>query len=233
MQLVNLKGHILCCSHFQKDGQNSRKKATVYLEKEKKEGAPLKKPPVVIYSHGNAGCRLAALDEAVLCLNYGMDFVCFDFAGCGRSEGEKISLGFHEKCDLKTVVDYLLKEGYENIGLWGRSMGASTTLMFASEFHPPQVKCLVLDSPFTSIYDVALHLALTQVQIKIPKFLLSVFAKFGISRLRKIVLRDEKFDIYNVCPLKAAENCKYPITFFVGAVDSLVPPSHSAKMFVF
>jgi alpha/beta superfamily hydrolase len=31
----------------------------------------------------------------------------FDFSGCGLSEGEYISLGWNEKDDLKTVIDYL------------------------------------------------------------------------------------------------------------------------------
>jgi alpha/beta superfamily hydrolase len=31
----------------------------------------------------------------------------FDFSGCGNSEGEYISLGFHEWKDLEEVVKYL------------------------------------------------------------------------------------------------------------------------------
>ncbi len=31
----------------------------------------------------------------------------FDFSGCGKSEGEWISLGWHEKDDLKIAIEYL------------------------------------------------------------------------------------------------------------------------------
>jgi len=42
----------------------------------------------------------------------------FDFSGCGMSEGEYISLGWYEKDDLKTVIDYLrLTQKVSTIGL--------------------------------------------------------------------------------------------------------------------
>ena len=31
----------------------------------------------------------------------------FDFSGCGKSEGDYISLGWYEKEDLRIVVEYL------------------------------------------------------------------------------------------------------------------------------
>lgn len=46
------------------------------------------------------------------------------------SEGEYISLGWHEKDDLQCVIDYLRSSGKVSlIGLWGRSMGAATALL--------------------------------------------------------------------------------------------------------
>lgn len=43
------------------------------------------------------------------------------------SEGEYISLGWHEIDDVEIVVKYLRNTGkISNIGLWGRSMGAVT-----------------------------------------------------------------------------------------------------------
>lgn len=51
----------------------------------------------------------------------------FDFAGCGLSEGEYISLGYYEIGDVQVVVDYLKNhEKVSKIALWGRSMGAVT-----------------------------------------------------------------------------------------------------------
>jgi hypothetical protein len=41
----------------------------------------------MIYLHGNVGCRVEALDYLELVLNYNCTLFCFDFAGCGMSEG--------------------------------------------------------------------------------------------------------------------------------------------------
>lgn len=60
----------------------------------------------------------------------------FDFAGCGLSEGEYISLGYYEKGDVDVVFKYLRELGtVSSIGIWGRSMGAVTALMYADSNH--------------------------------------------------------------------------------------------------
>jgi hypothetical protein len=50
--------------------------------------------------HGNSSSRMESLgiDEILVPLN--ITLFCFDFAGCGKSEGDYISLGWHERDDL-------------------------------------------------------------------------------------------------------------------------------------
>lgn len=60
----------------------------------------------------------------------------FDFAGSGLSEGDYISLGYYEKGDVDVVFNYLRGLGtVSSIGIWGRSMGAVTALMYADTNH--------------------------------------------------------------------------------------------------
>lgn len=60
----------------------------------------------------------------------------FDFAGCGLSEGPYISLGYYERDDVDFVFKYLRQLGtVSSIGIWGRSMGAVTALMYADTNH--------------------------------------------------------------------------------------------------
>jgi pimeloyl-ACP methyl ester carboxylesterase len=54
-------------------------------------------------------------------------------SGCGRSDGDYISLGFHEKADLIAVIDLCKERGYQTIGLWGHSMGAAIALFYMAE----------------------------------------------------------------------------------------------------
>lgn len=49
-----------------------------------------------------------------------MTLFCFDFAGCGLSGGDYISLGWYERDDVELVVDWLRKsDRVSTIGLWG------------------------------------------------------------------------------------------------------------------
>lgn len=70
------------------------------------------------------------------------------------SEGDYISLGYHEKEDLECVIDYLRNLGSVSlIGLWGRSMGAATALMHGPR--DPSIAAIVLDSPYSRLKDLA------------------------------------------------------------------------------
>ena len=78
--------------------------------------------------------------------------------GCGLSEGEFISLGKHEVDDVRVAVEYLRNCGkVSQIGLWGRSMGAATAILFSAI--EKSIACLVLDSPYGSLKELALELA--------------------------------------------------------------------------
>ena len=110
----------------------------------------VKDVPCVMFLHTRGGCRIEGmflrqyfLPKTALCV--------FDFAGSGLSEGDYISLGPKEKRDAKQVMDYI-KKAY-NIGpifLWGRSMGAITSILLARD-HPDDVAGLILDAPFSEI----------------------------------------------------------------------------------
>ena len=72
----------------------------------------------------------------------GASLFAIDFAACGHSEGEYISLGWYERDDVQTVIDYLRRENNAHptstIALWGRSMGAVSAVFQAalSLLHP-------------------------------------------------------------------------------------------------
>ncbi|MQM03584.1 hypothetical protein Taro_036370 [Colocasia esculenta] len=101
------RGHTLQCSH--------------YVPATFPENNPL---PCVIYCHGN---RADANEAAVILLPSNITVFTLDFSGSGLSGGDYVSLGWHEKDDLKVVVSFLRSNKQIScIGLWGRSMGAVT-----------------------------------------------------------------------------------------------------------
>ncbi|KAK8643585.1 hypothetical protein V6N13_012873 [Hibiscus sabdariffa] len=99
-----------------------------------------------------------------------------DYSGSGLSGGEYVTLGLYEKYDLKAVVDYLRADGNVSlIGLWGRSMGAVTSLMYGAE--DPSIAGMVLDSPFSDLVKFAIQIMRKSIQKK---------AKFNITDLNTI-----------------------------------------------
>jgi len=52
----------------------------------------------------------------------------------GKSEGETVTYGFNERNDIKSVVEYIHSHFpfISNLGLWGRSMGAASVILFLS-----------------------------------------------------------------------------------------------------
>lgn len=112
------------------------------------------KMPCVIYMHGNAGNKTEGFQYAGKLLKNGITLCCFDFTGCGNSEGELVTLGFKEKHDLAAVIEFLQdSKDVSEIALWGRSMGAATSLFYMAE-NPGAVKCAILDSAFSSLDNV-------------------------------------------------------------------------------
>ena len=54
--------------------------------------------------------------------------------GSGRSGGDYVTLGAHEVNDLGVAVEYLRgRFPVCTIGLWGRSMGAVTALLYSQK----------------------------------------------------------------------------------------------------
>jgi len=121
--------------------------------------------------------------------------VCFDFAGCGLSEGEFISLGWWERDDVALVVEHLRKERrVSTIALWGRSMGAVTALLHADR--DPSIAGIVCDSPFSDLKLLVNELA--GRFSKLPGFLVSPALKLIASTIKK----KAKFDIFKLSPIK-------------------------------
>lgn len=91
--------------------------------------------PCVMYLHCNSGSRLEGLPYVETLLNNSMSVCIFDFAGSGNSEGDYISLGFHEVHDVEVVIKYITdKFKISKIALWGRSMGAVTGKQASKRF---------------------------------------------------------------------------------------------------
>ncbi|XP_028758389.1 uncharacterized protein LOC114717421 isoform X2 [Neltuma alba] len=208
VEIKNSRDDVLQCSH--------------YMPIISPEGKPL---PCVIYCHGNSGCRADGSEAAIILLPSNITVFTLDFSGSGLSGGEHVTLGWHEKDDLRAVVDYLRADGNVSlIGLWGRSMGAVTSLMYGAE--DPSIAGMVLDSPFSDLVDLMMELVDTY-RIRLPKFTV----KFAIQYMRKAIQKKAKFDITNLNTIKVAKSCFVPALLGHAIDDDFIQPHHSDRIF--
>ncbi|XP_019180811.1 PREDICTED: uncharacterized protein LOC109175893 isoform X2 [Ipomoea nil] len=208
LELKNIRGDVLKCSHY----------TPIICP----EGKPL---PCVIYCHGNSGSRADASEAAIILLPSNITVFALDFSGSGLSGGEHVTLGWNEKDDLKSVVEYLRRDGnISSIGLWGRSMGAVTSLLYGAR--DPSIAGIVLDSPFSNLVDLMMEVAGTN-KIRLPKFTL----KFAIQFMRRSVLKKAKFDIMELDTIKVARCCFVPLLLGHAVDDDFIQPHHSDRIF--
>ncbi|CAL0301066.1 unnamed protein product [Lupinus luteus] len=204
LELKNARGHTLQCSH--------------YLPSPLPEDTSL---PCVIYCHGNSGCRVDANEAAVLLLPSNITVFTLDFSGSGLSDGDHVSLGWHEKEDLKMVVSHLRSnKQVSHIGLWGRSMGAVTSLLYGAE--DPSIAGMVLDSAFSNLYVLMMELADLN-NIRLPKFTV----KMAVHYMRRVIEKKAKFDIMDLNCLQVAPKTFIPVLFGHANDDQFVQPHHS------
>ncbi|GAY50643.1 hypothetical protein CUMW_128260 [Citrus unshiu] len=171
------------------------------------------------------GCRADASEAAIILLPSNITVFTLDFSGSGLSGGEHVTLGWNEKDDLKAVVDYLRADGNVSmIGLWGRSMGAVTSLLYGAE--DPSIAGMVLDSPFSDLVDLMMELVDTY-KIRLPKFTV----KFAIQYMRKAIQKKAKFDITDLNTIKVAKSCFVPVLFGHAVEDDFINPHHSDRIF--
>ncbi len=206
-ELINKRGNLIKCSFLEHD-INTR---SDYLM------------PVVVYLHGNSSSRIEGFRNAPDLLKNGINVVIFDFAGCGLSEGEYISLGWFEKDDVKLIIDFVEKlPGVLGIGLWGRSMGAATTMFYAHS--DPRIKAICMDSPFSDFKLLAKELC--SRYITLPNFVLTTTMSFV-----KNTVKDKcGLDIDKLKPILYANKTKTPAFFLHAVADELISLEQTLKL---
>mmetsp|Transcript_7763 Transcript_7763/g.48152 ORF Transcript_7763/g.48152 Transcript_7763/m.48152 type:complete len:413 (+) Transcript_7763:109-1347(+) len=205
--LRNKDGHLLQCSHY------------------RPEQEPNEKLPCVVSLHSNSGSRCCAAKAALVILPMQCTLLAFDFAGSGMSEGEFVTLGAREVEDVEVVVQHLRDSDMAKvIGLWGRSMGAVTCMLYAER--DPSIAGMVVDSPFSRLTDLMVEICSTQ-QMRLPKFM----AKLGVKILKKSIKKRAKLNIGAVDPLSKVGTSFVPVLFGHGQGDDFIPKHHSERLY--
>ena len=182
--------------------------------------------PCVIYLHGNSSSRCEAVSELKYLLPFNMTVFAFDFAGCGKSEGNYISLGYYEKFDVKCVVEFLQKtKKVSTIGIWGRSMGAVTAILYIGNFCDNNIAGIVLDSAFSSLLELIFELA--KKKVNLPDFIFKEIYEM----LKNTIKEKANFFLEDVEPKNYVKKCFIPAFFCHARNDSFVNIHHCKDLY--
>jgi fermentation-respiration switch protein FrsA (DUF1100 family) len=157
---------------------------------------------VILYFHGNAGSLSSWQYVAEDIVPKGYDLLVIDYRGYGKSTGKITEDGFY--LDAEACYAELLSLGYEpeRIVLYGRSLGTGVAIELATR---KTASALVLESPFTSLPELASHL----LPIPIPTFYIP----------------------YRFDSLAKAPGIKIPSLVMHGSDDELIPTEMGRKVY--
>lgn len=108
--------------------------------------------PVVVYFHGNAGHLGSRAIRLGLFQAAGFGALFPEYRGYGGNPGSPSETGLFT--DARTAMAFLTAQGVapERIAVFGESLGTAVAVRMAAEH---KIAALLLESPFTSIADVA------------------------------------------------------------------------------
>ena len=107
---------------------------------------------IVVHGYTSEGKLLSS--KAKHLYNMGYNVLVPDLRSHGSSEGDYIGMGWHDRLDIIDWINYIVKNNPKSeIALHGTSMGSATVLMVSGEKLPSNVKAIVADCGYTSVYD--------------------------------------------------------------------------------
>ena len=139
-----------------------------------------------------------------------------DCRGHGESEGEYIGFGWKDRLDYLAWINQVIQKNGKNskISLHGVSMGGATVMMVSGEKLPEQVKVIVEDCGYTSVYD--------QLSYQLNK--LFGFPEFPLIPLTSLLTEFKAgYNFYEASALEQVKKTAVPMLFIHGGNDSFVP----------
>jgi fermentation-respiration switch protein FrsA (DUF1100 family) len=173
----------------------------------------------MILAHGYSGQprQLSGIARGVY-EHLGYNILLPSARGYGDSQGEYIGFGWLDRLDYLRWIDWVKERtapyGPVNIVLYGISMGGATVLATGGENLPPEVKAIISDCSFTSVYEELWHLMKRRYRFQ-NKGLLQRMS--GISKKRA------GYSFEEASILNQVKKIALPTLFIHGDADTFVP----------
>ncbi len=187
---------------------------------------PAKSTRTIVFCHGWASNKGALLSQTWYLALEGFNLFYFDFRGCGDSPKHgPSSLGYYENRDLRAALEYARSrypEETRKIGIYGLSMGASTSFLVAGQ-EGSGVSALACEAPFARFYEVVSNYG--RIHFRLAKFPL-------IDTVNLLIwLRSGCVDHKSISPIAVAPRFTAKNFFlFYGEIDELAPPRNGKEI---
>ena len=176
-----------------------------------------------IIAHGYMGQASDMPQYAKIYHDLGYNVLMPDARGHGKSEGDYIGFGWHERKDYLQWIDRVIKKDPQSeIVLHGVSMGGATVMMTSGEKLPDNVKAFVEDCGYSSVKG-ELNYQLKQM-FNLPSFPLIPVTSL-VTKIRAGYFFGEADAI------KQLNKNKRPMLFIHGDQDDFVPYSMLAEVY--
>ena len=168
---------------------------------------------VIVVANGMAFNMSSRFTEWTWVLENGYDLFIFDYRGYGESLGEVDMFGFVD--DVTSAIEYVhtLNEDLPMVVV-GQSMGGSFVIDAVAKKEYPYVKLLVIDSTMTGFAAAGEELAKQYILLWPFIWVPAVMTPEGVDSIDFV------------------DKTETPTLFMVGLADTIIPPSHSADLFV-
>lgn len=179
-----------------------------------------------IVVHGYTGNAHSMAGFGQRFFDRGFSVLMPDCRGHGQSDGSYIGMGWPDRLDVLRWIDWIIQaDPQAQIMLFGISMGGATVMMTAGEALPPQVKLVIEDCGYTSVWDE--FSGQMKEQFGLPPFP-ALHAASVVTKLRA------GFWLSEANALKQVEKAQVPMLFIHGEDDTFVPfwmlePLYEAK----
>lgn len=204
-------------SDWQLTSTDGLKLSAYYLPAEKDQHK------TAIIAHGYMGQASDMPQYAKIYHDLGYNVLMPDARGHGKSEGDYIGFGWHERKDYLQWIDRVVKKDPQSeIVLHGVSMGGATVMMTSGEKLPDNVKAFVEDCGYSSVKG-ELNYQLKQM-FNLPSFPLIPVTSL-VTKIRAGYFFGEADAI------KQLNKNKRPMLFIHGDKDDFVPYSMLAEVY--
>lgn len=167
-----------------------------------------------IVVHGYSGNRVHMKAYGLYYAEQDYNILMPDLRSHGDSEGTYIGMGWLDKDDMLKWIDYIVSMDPEaQIVLHGVSMGGATVLMTSGEILPDNVKAIVDDCGYTSVWDIFADEM--EYLFNLPEFPFLYSASF-FANIRA------GYDFKEASSIEQVRKTTLPIFFAHGSVDNFV-----------